>query len=77
MIQQPNTAVNNPKKAGKNASKVIFLDSEKRYAVRAVHTRFEAIQWFVTDSSVLDDLGLATVIRQENTFADAIKDFIK
>jgi hypothetical protein len=72
MIKEPVAAKNNPEKAGKKASKAVYFGSNGRYAVRAVHTRFESVQWFVTDAEKTDEQGFATVIRQENNFSDAI-----
>ena len=46
---------NNPKMAGKLASsKVTFGDG--RYTVAAVHTRFDALSWFVWDSEKQDEV---------------------
>ena len=44
------------------------------YHIYAVHTRFGAPSWFVTDNRLEDDFTcLPTVIRQEDTLADALR----
>lgn len=71
----PKCASNSPAKAGKLASKTVFFggDTGSRYAVRAIHTRFDAVQWFVTDACVTDEAtGLAAVIRQNDDFETAV-----
>ncbi len=45
-----------------------------RYRVFAVHTRFDAVQWFVKDAECIDELTeLPAVIRKADTKAEAMK----
>lgn len=55
---------NDPTKAGQRASKVVTFGDLSRYAVYAVHTRFDTTCWFVTDIENLDEHDLPRVIRQ-------------
>jgi hypothetical protein len=55
------------------APKQLFGDCS-RYAVAPVHTRFDAVQWFVWDAEVMcSETGLPEVIRMEPTLAQAIE----
>ena len=68
---------NDPKRAGRNASKTKYFGEFSRYAVFAVHTRFDAVSWFVTDAEGITDEQVkrgerAPVIRQEPTYEAAI-----
>lgn len=73
-IIQPVVKPNDPARVGKPASRKAFFGEWGRYAVFAVHTRFNDVQWFVTDAETIDPTtGLAEVIRQENTFEEAIR----
>jgi hypothetical protein len=64
---------NNPNLAGQLASRKAFVGHCKRLAVYAVHSRFDAVSWFVADAYLLDELtGFPSIIRQEDTLADAI-----
>jgi len=70
--------VNDPKRAGQNASKVRYFGEFSRYAVFAVHTRDSAVCWFVTDAAGISDDEVRAgefppVIRQEPTYEAAIK----
>lgn len=65
--------VNDPSKAGRRAGKTRFIGEASRYAVFPVHTRFDAICWFVTDAERQDEYGFAEVVRQCDTFEEAIK----
>jgi hypothetical protein len=59
---------NNPTRAGQRASKVEFFGPFSRYGVFAVHTRFDAVQWFAVDSEHPDSKpGDYVIIRQEVT----------
>ena len=45
-----------------------------RYAVAPVHTRFEAVEWFVWDAELMDPLtGGPAVIRQAATREAAVR----
>lgn len=73
LIEMPVTAQNNPAIAGALASQKILFGQFKRYAVYAVHTRFDAVQWFVDDAEKREPLtNLPETIRQNNDFEKAI-----
>lgn len=59
---------NDPAKAGQLATRKITFGELSRYAIAAVHTRFDAVQWFVWDVNS----GEPVVIRQAATFAIAL-----
>lgn len=64
---------NAPHLAGSPASNKESFGEFSRYAVMAVHTRFDAVQWFVFDAETTDELtGLPAVIRQEDTLESAV-----
>lgn len=65
--------VNNPAKAGEQASDINIFGPRGRYAVYAVHTRFTHVAWFVVDAEQLDSLGRQTIVRQESTMEAAIE----
>ena len=56
---------NNPALKGQLAAKPERLGAFWRYQIAPVHTRFDAVEWFVWDADLTDDQGFATVIRQE------------
>jgi len=65
---------NNPELAGQLAGRKEFFGPNSRFAVAPVHTRFEAIEWFVWDSEQIDDVTNGPkVIRQVATRALAIE----
>lgn len=46
----------------------------RRYAVAPIHTRFDALEWFVWDAEhPLSDLNHAEVIRQAETLEEALR----
>lgn len=60
--------INNPSLAGSPAKKKEFFGENSRYAVAPVHTRFDAVEWFVWDAEHPNATLLgAEVIRQEPT----------
>lgn len=61
---------NNPKKAGQPASKKALFGENNRYAIQAIHTRFEAIEWFVWDA--INGDGEPKIIRQSDSYGEAI-----
>lgn len=70
---------NDPGRAGQNASDAVLFGEFDRYAVFAVHTRFDAVSWFVVDAEGVTDAQvrakqLPPVIRQEPTYEAAIAD---
>ena len=54
------------------ASRKATFGDLSRYAIAAVHTRFDAVEWFVWDAERMDDLGMPSVIRQAASFEDAV-----
>lgn len=68
-----NVVTNNKNIAGQIASDKIRFGECGRYAIAAVHTRFDAVQWFVWDAERPGIDGFATIIRQENTYEKAIE----
>lgn len=70
-MNAPRTAPNDPAQAGRLASRKVTFGDLSRFAVAAVHTRFEAVQWFVWDADCPDEDGAPTVIRQADSFAKA------
>lgn len=71
-----NAQTNNPNRAGENASfgQKLLFGPFSRYAVYAVHTRFDAVQWFVEDAEQEDEnTGGPAVIRQADSFFGAIE----
>jgi 2-polyprenyl-6-methoxyphenol hydroxylase-like FAD-dependent oxidoreductase len=66
--------VNDPSKAGQPAAKKQFFGESRRFAVWPIHTRFDAVEWFVADAEHrLSDLSHAEVIRQEPTLEKALE----
>lgn len=63
---------NNPALRGHRASRILRFGPAARYEVFAVHTRFDAVEWWVTDSNVTYSDGRPWVIRQEPSFDEAI-----
>lgn len=66
-MRYPVAASNDPLRAGQLASDSIRFGEFNRYDLFAVHTRFDAVSFFVKDAETPDDDGFATVIRQEPT----------
>jgi len=66
---------NNPAKAGQLAARKRLFGDYSRYAVAPVHTRFEAVEWFVWDAHTYaaPDDPTPAVIRQAPTEAEAIE----
>ena len=65
---------NNPSLKGSLAAKKQFFGEGRRYAVAPVHTRFDAVEWFVWDAEhSLSDMSHAEVIRQEATLEEALR----
>ncbi len=69
-------SANDPSKKGQIASRK-QLFGRLRYAVAPVHTRFDAVEWFVWDAEhELSDLNHAEVIRQVATLEEALAGLI-
>lgn len=64
----PLTLKNDPALAGRLAARKKLFGDASRYAIAPVHTRFDAVEWFVWDAELPDPLtGTPSVIRQEPT----------
>ena len=65
---------NDPAKKGQLAARKRLFGDCSRYAVAPVHTRFDAVEWFVWDaeSPWIDGNGQAGVIRQAATLEEAL-----
>lgn len=64
---------NNPKRAGQRASRLVIFGDHGRYAVAAMHTRFDAVEWFVWDAEHPNaTMHRSEVIRQEQTLEKAL-----
>jgi hypothetical protein len=65
---------NNPSLKGSLAAPKQFFGESRRYAVAPVHTRFDAVEWFVWDAEhPLSDMSHAEVIRQAPTIEKALR----
>ena len=68
---------NNPNLAGQRANKKELFGTFGRYAVYAIHTRFDFVEWIVTDAENMDELtNLPTIIRQADTKEKAMQGLI-
>ena len=67
---------NDPEKKGQLAARKRLFGDCSRYAVAPVHTRFDAVQWFVWDAEHpwINDTGKPAIIRQACSLEEAIKD---
>lgn len=65
-------AANDPTRKGERASRKVIFGEFKRYAVAALHTRFDAVTFFVWDAHTDDGTGRPEVIRQEDTLEAAL-----
>lgn len=64
---------NNPTLAGQLAHPGRLFGEHFRYKVAPVHTRFDAVEWFVWDADREDPVtGKPEVIRQAPTEAEAL-----
>jgi hypothetical protein len=63
---------NNPNLASKLASDKVLFGECSRYALFAVHTRFDAVQWVVADAESPDHTGLPRIVRQADTPEQAV-----
>ena len=74
MLSFPATIKNDPARKGELATRKQFFGENRRYAVAPIHTRFDALEWFVWDAEHhLSDLNHAEVIRQAETLEEAIR----
>lgn len=65
-------AANDPSHKGERASRKVLFGEFNRYAVAALHTRFDAVTFFVWDAHLDDGTGRPEVIRQEDTLEAAL-----
>jgi hypothetical protein len=64
---------NDPRFAGRQASGKVLFGFCSRYALYAVHTRGDAVQWLVADAESMDaETGLPGIIRQAATPEEAV-----
>lgn len=63
---------NNPAQKGQRASRKVLFGDCSRYAIAALHTRFDAVTYFVWDAETDDGTGRPEVIRQEDTAEAAL-----
>lgn len=64
---------NNPNRKGELASRKITFGPWSRYAVYAIHTRFDSVQFIVADAEVMDGVtNRPSVIRQSDTLEQAL-----
>jgi hypothetical protein len=63
---------NNPAFAGRLASDKVLFGEFSRYALFAVHTLGDAVQWFVADAEDQDDRGLPRIVRQAASPEEAV-----
>lgn len=70
----PVSISNNPMLRGSLAAPKHLFGDHKRYAVAPVHTRFDAVEWFVWDAGhALSTMSRAEVIRQAETLEEALR----
>lgn len=68
------TLTNNPALKGQPAAKKVLFGERGRYAVWPIHTRFDAVEWFVADAEhPLSTMSRAEVIRQADTYEQAVE----
>jgi len=67
------SVTNNPSLKGSLAAPKQYFGEASRYAVAPVHTRFDAIEWFVWDAEHPNsNLDHAEIIRQAETLEEAV-----
>lgn len=64
--------VNDPTLRGQKAGEVETIGANNRYDLFPVHTRFDAVAWFIEDRETLDAMGLADVVVQANSRREAL-----
>jgi hypothetical protein len=75
MFSFASSYANNPALKGSLAANKQFFGDASRYAVAPIHTRFDAVEWFVWDAEHPNsDMTQAEVIRQAETLEDAVCD---
>lgn len=63
--------INNPALEGQLAAPKKLFGEHNRFAIAPVHTRFDAVQWFIWDADTIDSDGNPDVIRQFDDSSDA------
>lgn len=63
---------NNPGLRGHRASRILRFGPGGRFQVYAIHTRFDAVEWWVADTNITYGDGRPWIIRQEPSFDEAI-----
>lgn len=64
---------NDPARKGQLAAPKRLFGDFRRYAVAPIHTRFDAVEWFVWDAMSWEPDGTnPAVIRQASTEAEAV-----
>ncbi len=77
-IKFKSSYINDPTRKGELAARKQMFGDCSRYAVAPVHTRFDAVQWFVWDAETnCPDTGRPEVIRIEPTLAQALHGLIE
>lgn len=68
---------NDPARKGQQASKRVTFGQFARYCIYAVHTRFDAVQWFVQDAHGVDEITHGpAIIRQEDSKEAALRGLV-
>lgn len=75
---------NDPARKGQQASKRVTFGQFARYCIYAVHTRFDAVQWFVQDAHGVDEITHGVdeithgpaIIRQEDSKEAALRGLV-
>lgn len=74
-MNAPACSCNNPAYAGFDASKRVYFGEYGRYSAFAIHTRFDSVQWLVADAESPEPrTGIPSIVRQCETFEDAVRD---
>jgi hypothetical protein len=74
MVSFSGSFVNNPSLKGQPAARKQLFGDNSRYAVAPIHTRFDAVEWFVWDAEhALSTNSRAEVIRQAATLEEALR----
>ncbi len=76
LVSFPLLPANDPALRGQLAAEMQYFGEANRYAVAPLHTRFDAITWFVWDSQHrLSTQDWHEVIRQADTLDEALRGF--
>lgn len=72
MNEKETAMMNEPSKAGRMAAEPLLFGPNLQISVFPVHTRFDAVQWFVSDFAEVDEFDMPAVVGQFASKADAI-----